>query len=84
MKGGSDSKHHLEVRSSFPVCCCSVYWMPSLRGAAAAVDAASFHTDGKCLFCIQSTVFSLRDERLRSNEAETRQVKRPRRPFQAR
>lgn len=87
MKAGSDSKHHLEVRSSFPVCCCSVYWTASLRcgsrSGGGGADAVSFHTDGKCLFCIQLTVFAPRDERLRSNEAETRQVKCPRRPFRA-
>lgn len=50
--------------------------MPSLRRVASggSADAVSFHTDGKCLLCIQSTVFTLRDERLHSNEAEAGKV----------
>lgn len=40
--------------------------------------------DGKCLFCIQPTVFGLKDEWLDSNEAETRQVRSLHRPFQTR
>lgn len=41
-------------------------------------------TDGKCLFCIQPTVFGLWDEWLDSSEAEMRQVRSPHRPFQTR